>query len=97
MKVNLNEIHTVTYSTQPAIRQPPGECDPESDLPCAFPMRRFADPPDQMPATKSNIPALKELIEDNFKVSAFNQCRCQEWPITRGKPMMIFTKPDSIP
>ena len=32
-KVN-NKINNVTTSVLPAIRQPPGEYNPESDLPC---------------------------------------------------------------
>ena len=41
-------------------RQPKGQCDPESDLPCSCPRRAFADPPDKlpMPATDSNRKAL---------------------------------------
>ena len=38
-----NKIHNLTSSVLPAIRQPPGECDPESDLPCSCPRRSFAD------------------------------------------------------
>ena len=78
-KVN-NKINTVTASVLPTIRQPPGKCDPESDLPCSCPRRRFADPPDQllMQATRSNIPALEGWIRDYFKKSAFKQCRRQE-------------------
>ena len=82
-----NKINNGTSSVLPAIRQPPGECDPESDPPCTCPRRRFADPPDQlpMPETRSNIPALEGWIMDYFKESAFNQCRRQEWPVSRSK------------
>ena len=57
------------YIHQTAVRQPPGECDPESDLPCSCPRRSFADPPDQlpMPATKSNIQALENWTRTHFK------------------------------
>ena len=44
-----NKINNVTSSVLPAIRQPPGECDPESDQPCSCPRRRFADPLNQWP------------------------------------------------
>ena len=67
------------YIHQTAVRQPPGECDPESDLPCSCPRRSFTHPPDQlpMPATKSNIQALENWIRTHFKESAFNQCERQ--------------------
>ena len=57
------------YIHQTAVRQPPGECDPESDLPCSCPRRSFADPPDQlpMPTTKSNIQALENWTRTHFK------------------------------
>ena len=66
-----NKINNVTTSVLPAIRQLPGECNPESDLPCSCPRRRFADLPDQlpMPATRSNIQALEGWIKDYFKDS----------------------------
>ena len=44
-----NKINNVSSTVLPAILQPPGERDPESDLPCSCPRRRFADPPDQLP------------------------------------------------
>ena len=80
-------------------KQPVGECDPESPLPCRCPRRKFIDPPDKipMPATDSNINALEDWIRDYFKESAFNQCRRQPWPMTTGKPMRIHTKPDTKP
>ena len=64
-----NKINTVTSSVLPTIRQPPGDCDPESYLPCSCPRRRFADPPDQlpMPATHSNVHALEGWIKEYFK------------------------------
>ena len=66
-------------------RQPPGECDSESDLPCSCPRRSFSELPEQLP------------IRDYFKDSAFNQCRRQPWPMTTGKPMRIHTKPETVP
>ena len=80
-------------------RQPEGECDPESPLPCQCPRRCFTDPPESipMPPTESNIPALEEFIRKHFKALAFNQCRRQPWPVTSGKPMKIHTKPGTKP
>ena len=41
----------------PPLRQPPGECDPESDIPCSCPRRTFSDPPTHlpMPATDNTV------------------------------------------
>ena len=33
-----NRINTMTSSVLETICQPPGECDPESDLPCSCPL-----------------------------------------------------------
>ena len=43
-------------------RQPEGECDPESNIPCSCPRRQFTDPPDRLPflPTKSNRKALED-------------------------------------
>ena len=35
--------------TKAAVRQPKGECDPESDLPCSCPRRVFVEPPTSCP------------------------------------------------
>ena len=35
--------------TSTSVRQTKGECDPESDLPCSCPRRRFVEPPEEMP------------------------------------------------
>ena len=63
------EINPNVPMIQTAIRQPTGECDPESDLPSSCPRRSFAEPPDQLPmlATKSNVPALEGWIREHFK------------------------------
>ena len=81
------------------VRQPEGECDPDSDLPCSCPRRQFTDPPDTlpMPATASNREALEDYIKDRYKASAFNSCKRQSWPKTEGPPMKIFTKPGATP
>ena len=64
-------------------RQPKGECDPESDLPCTCPRRAFVDPPDElpMPATDSNRKALEMWIKEYYKAGAFNTCKRQYWPV----------------
>ena len=76
-EVGTNEIPAKVYASPAVIRQPPGVCDPDSDLQCSCPRRNFAGPPEQIPltATKSNIPALEAWIRDYFKESAFNQCK----------------------
>ena len=62
-----------------AVRQPKGECDRESDLPCSCPRRVFVEPPDQlpMPATASNRKVMEEFIKNHFKAGAFNTCKRQ--------------------
>ena len=79
------------------VRQPRGECDPESDLPCSCPRRVFIDPPDKlpMPATVSNRKALEDWIKDYYKAGAFNVCKRQSWPVTAGPPMKIHTREDA--
>jgi hypothetical protein len=49
-----------------AVRQPKGECDPESNLPCSCSRRRFVEHPDKlpMPATASNRKVLEALIKE---------------------------------
>jgi hypothetical protein len=70
--------------TSTSVRQPKGECDPESDLPCSCPRRRFVEPPEKlpMPATASNRKVLEDFIKEHFKAGAFNTCKRQHWPIT---------------
>ena len=60
------KIDTVMSSVLRVIRQPPGECDLDSDVPCSCPRGRFADPPDQLPipATRNNVPALEGWIKE---------------------------------
>ena len=43
--------------TRPAVTQPSGKCDPESELPCLCPRRTFVDLPEEMPMA-SNRKAL---------------------------------------
>ena len=85
--------------TNPPLRQPPGECDPESEIPCSCPRRTFTDPPTHMPmpATDSNRKALEDYLKEYFKSSAFNTCKRQSWPITAGQPMRMHTTPDAVP
>ena len=53
-------------------RQPEGECDPESNIPCSCPRRQFTDPPDRLPfpLIKSNRKALEDYIKSHYKASA---------------------------
>jgi hypothetical protein len=91
------EIIAKKTVTKAAVRQPKGECDPESDLPCSCPRRVFVEPPDKlpMPATASNRKVLEEYIKNHFKAWAFNTCKRQHSPITAGPPMKIHTPPDA--
>ena len=47
---------TQSVLTEQEVRQPVGQCDPGSDLPCRCPRRDLVDPPDKlpMPATPEN-------------------------------------------
>ena len=60
-----------------AVRQPQGECDPESDLPCSCQRRVFVEPPEQVPvpATASNRKVLEDYIKNHFRAGSFNTCR----------------------
>ena len=97
---NHEELHTSqNVKTRPAVRQPKGECDPESELPCSCPRRTFVDPPEEMPmaAMASNRKALEEFIRKHNKTSAFNTCKRQHWPATAGPPpMRIHTPEDAV-
>jgi hypothetical protein len=80
------EIFKKEDVTKADVRQPNGECDPESDLPCSCPRRVFVEPPDQlhMPATASNRKVMEEFIKNHYKAGPFNTCKRQHWPITAG-------------
>jgi hypothetical protein len=99
LRTDLTKIESGTPSIPLPTYQPPGKCNPDSDMPCSCPKRRFVDPPAQipMPATRSNVDALEGWIKEYYKESAFNRCRRQEWPLTTGKPMTIQTKSDAVP
>jgi hypothetical protein len=66
------EIFKKEEVTTAAVRQPKGECYPESDLPCSCPRRVFVEPPDQlpMPSTASNRKMMEEFIKNHFKAGA---------------------------
>jgi hypothetical protein len=84
---------------KPAVRQPKGACDPESELPCSGPRIAFADPPEEMPmaATASNMKVLEEFLRNHYETSPFNTCKRQHWPVTAGPPMRIHTLDDAVP
>ena len=50
-----------------------------------------------MPARASNRKALEEVIRKHYKMSAFNTCKRQHWPVTAGPPMIIHTPEDAVP
>jgi hypothetical protein len=77
LRTYITKIDSGTPSIPMPTHQPPGKCDPESDVPCSCPRRRFVDPPDQipMPATRNNVPALEGWIKEYYKESAFKQSR----------------------
>ena len=80
------------------VRQPKGEHEPESELPCSCPRRDFVDPLEvlPMPATESIMEALEEFIKEHYKSSAFNKYKRQQWPITSGAPLKIHTPADAV-
>jgi hypothetical protein len=45
----VGEDNAGDVKTRAAVRQPVGECDPESELPCSCPRRTFMDPSEEMP------------------------------------------------
>ena len=81
------------------VRQPDGECDPDSPLQCSCPTREQVQPPQKIPfpATVENRLRLENYIKEYFKSSAFNVCRRQKMPETQGPPMKIHTKPEAVP
>ena len=94
-----NAANAENAKTSPAVRQPMGEYDPESELPCSCSRRTFVDPPEEMPmaTTASDKKALEEFIRKHYKTSAFNTCKRQHWPITAVQPMKIRTPDDAVP
>ena len=46
-------VYEDAHTFHAAVRPPPGECDPESDLPCSCPRRSFAEPQDKLPRATS--------------------------------------------
>ena len=89
----------VVVADTPEVRQPEGECDPDSPLKCSCPTREQVQPPQKIPfqATVKNRLRLENYIKEHFKSSAFNVCRRQKMPETQGPPMKIHTKPDAVP
>ena len=54
--------------------QPPGQCDPQSNLPCQCPLRTNVEVPDRLPfaAVPENRKRLEEWILKNYNPGAFN-------------------------
>ena len=74
------------------------EDDPDK---CSCPVRAATpDPPKELPfpATKENIPRLKEYIINYYRDSAFNTCEQQPIPLMKGSPpMRLFVDKDAKP
>ena len=98
----LNEIlieGLVDSDNLQAVRQPVGQCDPESELPCSCPRHQYRDPPERLPfpAIPENREKLEKWLLEYYASSAFNVCRRQSMPCTEGPPMRIQTKPEAVP
>merc|ERR1712030_69600 len=93
-----SETQGQVVADTPEVRQPEGECDPDSPLQCSCPTREQVQPPQKIPfqATVKNRLRLENYIKEPFKSSAFNVCRRQKMPETQGPPMKIHTKPDAV-
>ena len=81
------------------IFQPPGQCDPESNLPCRCPLRTVVEVPEQLPmaAVPENRKKLEEWILKCYSPGAFNICKRQPMPSTAGPPLKIFVDPGASP
>ena len=68
--------------------QPPGQCDPQSHIPCQCPLRTVVDVPDQLPfaAVPENRKKLEDWILEYYTPGAFNVCKRQPMPSTAGPP-----------
>ena len=71
------------------------------EAPCSCPVRTL--PPTQppvlpFPATKANIPNLKDWIFERYKSSAFNCCEKQKLPLMKGSPpLKLHLDPEAKP
>ena len=79
--------------------QPPGQCDPQSSLPCQCPLRTNVEVPDRLPvaALPENRKKLEDWILKYYSPGAFNVCKRQPMPSTAGPPLKIFLDPGATP
>ena len=96
---SVTEITEKVSDVKPEVYQAPGECDPDSELPCQCPRRDLVDPPESCPypLRLENRDKIEEWVKKYFASSAFNVCRRQPMPCTEGPPMNIHTSPDAVP
>ena len=73
--------------------QPPGQCDPQSHIPCQCPLRTFVDVPDQLPFAA--VPQKRKEPEDwilkYYSPGAFNVCKRQL--VHHWRYLWILTQP----
>ena len=79
--------------------QPPGQCDPQSQLPCRCALRTNVEVPDKLPvaAVPENRKKLEDWILQYYSPGAFNVCKRQPMPSTAGPPLKIFVDPAATP
>ena len=79
--------------------QPPGQCDPQSHIPCQCPLRTVVDVPEQLPfaAVLENRMKLEDWILEYYTPGALNVCKRQPMPSTAGPPLKIFVDPAATP
>ena len=82
---------TQSVLTEQEVKQPVGQCDPDSDLPCHCPRHDLVDPPDKlpMPATPENRELLEEWIRKRYYSSAFNCCNTSD--VNCGPPSVAIS------
>lgn len=72
------------------------------DPTCTCPARDKPPPlptelPQGIPATRENVPALKEWILNYYGASAFNTCEHQPLPMMKCEPLELHVDPDARP
>ena len=67
---------------QQGVFQPPGQCDPQSNLPCRCPLKTNVEVPDRLPvaAVPENRKKLEAWILKYYSPGAFNICKRQPMP-----------------
>ena len=70
------------------------ECD------CSCPIRTKPPPlPNALPfpATDANRATLQNWIQDRYRSSTFNTCKCQTFPLMEGPPLELHVDPEAKP